>query len=122
MWKKLWSLSLIAAVAGCTSIPQSLKQVRAGMDKGEVLQLVGSPKFTFRENSQDHWAYFYHTNNQEFRRDVVFENGKVIRVTKPTTKEQWQKSLEGAESMEEFESITRQHQKSKAKFQDIGAP
>lgn len=122
MWKNLWILSLLATIIGCSSIPQSLKQVRAGMDKGEVLQLVGNPKFTFRENSQDHWAYFYESNGQELRRDIVFENGKVIRVTKPTTKEQWQKSLEGADSMEEFESITRQHQKNKEKFQDIGAP
>lgn len=122
MWKRFWLVGGLGFMLGCTSLPKSLNQVRAGMDKGQVLNLVGNPKFTFRENSQDHWAYFFNSNGQELRRDIVFENGRVIRVTKPTAKEQWQKNLEGAGSMEEFESIVRQHQRTKEKFQDIGAP
>lgn len=120
---KLWTLALVTALAaGCTTLQDSLKQVRAGMDKGEVLQILGNPKFTFRENSQDHWAYFYEQGGQEWRRDVVFENGRVIRVTKPLTKEKWQKELEGSNNIEEFEAIARERARKSSKFQDIGRP
>ena len=119
MWNRLWTLCAILVVVGCSSISTNLKQVRAGMDKSEVLQIVGNPKFTFRENSQDHWAYFYSSGSQEWRRDVVFENGKVIRVTKPAGKEKWQKDIESSKTMEEYESIAREHQKKSSKFRPI---
>ncbi len=119
MWRRFGTMSALFAIVGCTSVSQSLKQVRAGMDKGEVLLLLGNPKFTFRENSQDHWAYFYNSGNQELRRDVVFENSKVIRVTKPVTKEKWQKDIEGSNTIEEYETIAREHQKKSSNFKPI---
>jgi outer membrane protein assembly factor BamE (lipoprotein component of BamABCDE complex) len=120
MWKKLGTLCAILTAVGCTSISQSLQQIRAGMDKGEVLQIAGDPKFTFRENSQDHWAYFYETNGQEWRRDIVFENGKVIRVTKPTSgKNKTQREIENSQNMEEFEAIAREQQRRSDNFKYI---
>lgn len=121
MWKMAWTLAATLAIASCTSIQQDLQQVRAGMEKGQVLQIVGNPKFTFRENSQDHWAYFYESGGQEWRRDIVFENGKVIRVTRPAAKDKWQKELEGSTTMEEFESIARERQKKSSEFKDVGS-
>lgn len=120
MWRKLWAIGAIVALGGCSSMSQNLRQVRAGMDKGEVIQIVGNPKFTFRENSQDHWAYFYESNSQDWRRDIVFENGKVIRVTKPTSgKDKSQKAIEGANNMEEFEAIARDQQRRSGQFKYI---
>ncbi len=121
MWKRVWTISAVLTMVSCTTIQQSLQQVRAGMDKGEVLQTVGNPKFTFREDGQDHWAYFYEGNNQEWRRDVIFDNGKVIRVTRPLNKEKWQKDIEGSSTMEEFEAIAREKQKRSSNFKDIGS-
>ena len=120
MRKLLTILGLCTVVAGCTSMSESFKQIHAGMDKGEVLQILDNPKFTFREDSQDHWAYFYHSNGQEWRRDVIFENGKVIRVTRPTAKEKWQKDIESSSSIEEYEHIAREHQKRSSNFKSIG--
>lgn len=120
MWKRLWILGAAIGFVGCSSISQHLQQIRAGMDKSEVLNIAGSPKFTFRQNSQDHWAYFYHSGNQEWRRDVVFENGKVIRVTKPTSgKDKSQRELESSNSMEEFEAIAREQQRRSGQFKYI---
>lgn len=120
MWKRLWILGAIATLAGCTTMSQQLEQVRAGMDKGEVLSAVGNPKFTFRVNGQDHWAYFFNNANQEWRRDVVFEDGKVIRVTRPTSgKDKSQREIEGAQNMEEFEAIAREQQRRNGKFKYI---
>lgn len=123
MWKVLSIFAILWSITACSSLPENLQQVRAGMDKDQVLQIAGNPKFTFRENSQDHWAYLYFSNNQEWRRDIVFENGKVIRVTKPVTKEKWQKALDGASTMEEFEQIARERQVLSEKFVDLdGSP
>lgn len=120
MWKKLWTLCVIVSAVGCSSISQNLQQIRAGMDKGEVLNILGNPKFTYRENSQDHWAYFYESNNSEWRRDIVFENGKVIRVTKPTSgKNKAQHEIESSQNMEEFEAIAREQQKRGGQFKYI---
>jgi outer membrane protein assembly factor BamE (lipoprotein component of BamABCDE complex) len=119
MWKRLWILGVIVAVIGCSTISESMQHVRTGMDKAEVLNILGDPKFTYRENSQDHWAYFYNANNQEWRRDIVFENGKVIRVTKPTSGKNKSQKLESSENMEEFESIAREQQKPRGEFKYI---
>lgn len=119
--RRIVLLVVFLTLGACSSIAQSFNQIRAGMDKGEVLQILDNPKFTFRENSQDHWAYFYHSNGQEWRRDVIFENGKVIRVTRPAAKEKWQKEIERSSSIEEYEHIAREHQKkSSDNFRPIG--
>lgn len=121
MWKQIGILALILTLGACASMSESFKQIHVGMDKGEVLQILDNPKFTFRENSQDHWAYFYHSNGQDWRRDIIFENGKVIRVTRPATKEKWQKEIENSSSIEEYEHIAREHQRiSSDNFRPIG--
>lgn len=101
-------------LSGCTSVPGALDEVRPGQDKDSVLRSAGNPARTFRENNQDHWIYLYYQKDQQWLRDVIFEDGKVARVTRPTvTKEEWVKGLERAGSMEEYERRARSHQRTK---------
>jgi hypothetical protein len=104
---------LIVALAGCaTSVHRALDEVRPGADKDIVLGTAGNPTRTFRENGQDHWIYVYYQKDQPWLRDVIFEDGQVTRVTRPAAaKESWQKDLERAKSMEEFEHKAREHQR-----------
>lgn len=99
---------------GCSSIPGALEDLKPGEDKDTVLNSVGNPKRTFRENNQDHWVYVYYQDDKQWLRDVIFDDGKVTRVTKAAaTREGWEKELERASSMEEYERKARAHQKSK---------
>ncbi|MGE4130939.1 MAG: outer membrane protein assembly factor BamE [Bdellovibrionales bacterium] len=108
-------------MAACSSIPTLLNDIKPGMDKDQVLDRVGNPKRTFRDRGYDNWTYIYHNNNQWWRRDVVFENGKVIKVTRPTlnSKQSWVSGLENAVTMEEYEHRAREHQKDSNQFKSI---
>jgi outer membrane protein assembly factor BamE (lipoprotein component of BamABCDE complex) len=109
-------------LSACTSMPKLLDKLQPGMDKDQVLAAVGSPKRTFRDNGLDHWTYIFHENDQEWRRDVIFENGHVIRVTKATASKKlsWVRELEETKSMEEFESKARSLQnRAKGDFKPV---
>jgi len=109
------------ALTGCStvSVSKALEQIHPGLDKDRVLESAGNPARTFRENMQDHWIYTYFLNDHEWRRDVVFADGKVVKVTPPTAKENWVKDLERSDSMEEYETKARAHQKKAGQFKSI---
>ena len=109
---RFWLGLFVLLLTGCaTPVHQAIEDVRAGMDKDQVLNLAGNPKRTFREKNQDHWVYIYFTEDQQYMRIIVFDDGKVIRITRPVAKQNWERDLEGASSMEEFEKKAKEHQK-----------
>ncbi len=113
-----WIFTL--SLASCASNPTNdLERLHAGMDKDKVLEVAGNPKFTFRETTKDHWVYIYFKDNQEWQREVIFDDGIVTRISKPLGKQDWTKDLEKAESMEEFEKKARAHQKKAGQFKSI---
>ncbi|MGE0528532.1 MAG: hypothetical protein AB7G93_12395 [Bdellovibrionales bacterium] len=120
MISRWYAVTAALVLVGCASTShRTFESLRPGMDKDEVLDAVGDPKRTFREKGQDHWIYIYFVDDTEFRRDVVFAEGRVIRVNRPSRKSTWLHALEGAESMEEFESRARQHQNKNEDFRTI---
>jgi hypothetical protein len=106
--RALLFVPLVALIA-CSSVPlqQSLDRVQSGMDKSAVLDSAGNPKRTYRERGEDHWIYVYFEGDRELSREVVFEGGKVARVTKPRAKANWDKEIEGARSADDsgFKSV-----------------
>ena len=122
MWLKLWII-LLSLTACASNLPRELEQVRTGMDKDEVLQSAGDPKHTFRLNSQDYWTYVFFRNDQEWRRDVIFESGKVVRISQPSAKQNWLRDLENTTTMDDFEQKAHAHQKASTHFKPIdGSP
>jgi outer membrane protein assembly factor BamE (lipoprotein component of BamABCDE complex) len=106
-------VGVVGLLAGCASappLPEALDSIAVGMDKDKVLESVGNPQRTYREESQDHWIYIYYSKDKEWRRDIVFAAGKVVRVTRPQAKEEWVKELENTTSMEEYENKVRARQ------------
>ena len=112
-----WTLLFLTSCAG--NQPRALDEVRTGMDKDRVLDVVGNPKRTFRESMRDHWIYVYFQNKQEWRREIVFEDGKVSRIGRPLAKQDWLKDLENSDSMEEYEKKARDHQKKAGNFKSV---
>ncbi len=100
MRKTILIFTALMGLMACSSIPvhHSLDRVQPGMDKGAVLDSAGNPKRTFREHGEDHWIYVYFEGGKELSREVIFESGKVERITKPRAKANWDKELEGATS------------------------
>ena len=120
MPKISWIPFLALALAGCaSSVPRALDDLRPGMDKDKVLNSAGNPKRTYRESAHDHWIYTYFANDKEWRREVVFEDGKVVKVTHPLAKEDWVKDLERSNSMEEYEHKARTLQQRANNFKSI---
>lgn len=105
--------------AGCSSLPKSLNRVQEGMDKDSVLEIVGSPKRTYRSNGEDRWLYEYYQDGQKVARQVSFESGKVIKVSGPLNESQWPKELESAETMEEYEYRVRSHETKTEGFRSL---
>lgn len=125
MWTRLWVICATIALAGCTTFSQTMDRIKPGMDKDEVLSRLGNPKRTFRENGLDNWIYMYFQDDLEYRRDVVFENGKVIRVTRGTLarKSSFHLELENSNTPEEYEAAVRAQQKRSNGFKYIdGGP
>lgn len=85
------------------------------MDKDQVLRTAGNPKYTYRSEDQDHWVYVFESNGRLFTKTVTFEHGKVTAVGRTSGKDDSNKELENASSMEEFEQKARAMQKSKGK-------
>lgn len=99
--RQTWIISAAMIVlSACSSVPvqHSLDRVQPGMDKSAVLDSAGNPKRTFREHGEDHWIYIYFEGGKELSREVIFEAGKVERITKPKAKANWDKEIEGATS------------------------
>lgn len=120
---KWLGLICFLGLVGCstTSVSSALDRLRPGMDKPTVLDRVGNPSRTFRENGQDHWIYVYYRNDREWMRNVIFEDGKILRVARGVAKDPNVKELQNAESMEEYEKKARAMQrKNKGKFKTIG--
>ena len=64
-------------LSGCQS--DGLKQyekLRIGMDKSDVLEIMGSPQTISRHQSKDEWIYKFYRDQQWFEREVQFSDGK----------------------------------------------
>lgn len=107
MTRWLWLSFAFLTACASMSVEKSLESVSAGMDKAQVLEKAGNPKRTFRENSQDHWIYIFFRGGEEMSRMVVFDEGRVVRVTKARGKTNWDKEVEAARktSNDGFKSI-----------------
>jgi hypothetical protein len=105
---------LTLCLAGCAaSVPRDLDSVRVGMDKDRVLEVVGNPNHTYRAEQADHWVYTYFNGDHEMRREIIFDEGKVVKISHPLAREDWVKELERTGSMEEYEQKVREHQNQK---------
>lgn len=80
----LFSLFLLACQT--SNDLATFKKSQLGMDKGQIIDILGDPNRKERKDGRDWWYYIIYENNYNYERMVVFENGKVIysgRVTTP---------------------------------------
>ena len=85
--KFLFLMSL--ALTACSIAPAyKFPDVKHGMEKGEVLEKLGSPSRTDRQDSNDIWIYkFYNEDHVPTEKVVIFQNGTVSYVGLPLNSE-----------------------------------
>jgi outer membrane protein assembly factor BamE len=74
------SISFIFLI-GCQSNPKiQFEKISEGMEKNEVLGLMGPPSASFRFSGRDRWIYRFYDRDQKFVKEVHFSEGKAVYV------------------------------------------
>lgn len=64
---------LALALTGCqTNQLKAFEKLKVGMDKGEVLGIMGSPQATQRWQGMDRWTYSFWQDDQFYKKEVHF--------------------------------------------------
>lgn len=59
---------------------KQFEEVRPGMEKAEVLAIMGSPQQTQRFHGKDRWFYNFYDSHIHFQKEVQFFDGNAIYV------------------------------------------
>lgn len=63
-----------------TSMLKQFEQVKPGMEKDDVLSLMGSPRQAQRFHGKDRWSYVFYDNKIRFEKEIQFFEGNVIYI------------------------------------------
>lgn len=81
MGKTIWAILLGVLLSGCATNYKNFPEIKKGMIKDEVLELVGSPQRSERRDGYEKWAYRFYggdDNNIEKLMFVTFRGGVVV--------------------------------------------
>lgn len=75
---------LALLLSGCqTNMLKEFDDVKAGMDKDDVLNIMGSPRSTQRFHGKDRWRYTIYNSNMRYEKEVHFKEGLAVYVGEP---------------------------------------
>lgn len=78
------AISVLAAsfvLSACqTSMLNQYSKVKAGMEKDDVLDIMGSPQRTQRFHGKDRWTYVFYDQRMRFEKEVHFFENNAIYV------------------------------------------
>lgn len=118
---KFSSVIVFILLTACsTAVKDSFAKITVGSTKSDVLEKVGNPKFTQRENSTDTWIYSYYEGEQEYRRNIIFVDGVVTNIGPSSAYPSAEQELNKTKSLEEYESVGKKIKgKKKENFKDV---
>jgi len=106
--KLIAGLALTLLLSACTSPrPKKFESLSLGQTKSDVIDLIGNPKISKREKGRDFWIFSYFEGEQEFRKSVEFEKGKVVKLSPTRPFPDPESEIEKAGSLQEFEEKGR---------------
>lgn len=74
-------LASLFLLTGCqTSMLKQFDSIAMGMEKDDVLELMGSPRDVQRFHGKDRWKYVFYEDKVRFSKEVHFLEGTVIYV------------------------------------------
>lgn len=74
-------LFIAVSSVGCqTSMIKQFNQVQSGMDKDDVLEIMGSPSRSERFHGKDRWTYVFYDQQIRHEKEVQFFQGSAVYV------------------------------------------
>lgn len=71
----------ITLLAACqTSMLSEYNKLHTGMEKDQVLEIMGSPQRTERFHGKDRWTYVFYDKSTKYEKEVHFFEGNAIYV------------------------------------------
>lgn len=113
-------LAFVALLSGCqTSLVRSFEQVNPGMDKHQVLQILGGPTSTTRMHGKDRWMYHFYEDGIRFDKEVHFLDGILVysgdTYVPPKGKSAKEKDQQVAETEEQIQQKEKEDKEARAK-------
>lgn len=106
---KFFCAALLFLVLGCSTATKPVQErVSKGMDKDQVLDILGNPSRSKRVSGADKWSYDQHINGKKTTVHVYFENATVTYVG---SDEDFEKSLK--------ESVLQKNDSKASDFKDL---
>lgn len=77
MGKTLLAFMFIAlSLSGCqTNMKKAFEEIKPGMDKDQVLEIIGGPRAVTRFHGKDRWFIMFYTDGVRYEREIHFHNG-----------------------------------------------
>lgn len=63
-----------------TSMVKQFSEVKPGMEKDDVLHLMGSPNRTQRFHGKDRWTYIFYDDRIRFEKEIQFFEGNAVYI------------------------------------------
>lgn len=81
-------LSLLALLIGCASSPiRTFAKIEIGMERADVLELVGNPLRTERFDGKEKWVYRFYEDDKAIFKQVTFDQTMKVISTGDDTEE-----------------------------------
>jgi len=79
--KLILMIGFVLSLTACqTSQLKQYQQLHLGMEKHDVLEIMGSPYKTGRSNDQDRWTYIFYDNQIRNEKEVHFFEGTAVYI------------------------------------------
>jgi outer membrane protein assembly factor BamE len=77
-------LAPLSVILGCqTNELNAYKKLKPGMDKGDVLAIMGSPRRSERFHGEDKWTYQFYSDEIKLEKEVRFSDGTATYIGDP---------------------------------------
>lgn len=78
---------------GCqTNMLKAYQKITPGMEKDDVLEVMGSPQRTQRFHGKDRWTYIFYEDRTRYEKEIQFFEGNAVYVGEP-----WQPEISAAQ-------------------------
>lgn len=73
---------LLLYIISCQTSPVKTfdEDVKIGMDKNQILHIMGTPNTSGRFHGKDRWIYVVYDNDVRYRKEVHFDDGHAVYV------------------------------------------
>lgn len=113
-------LSSILITSCVTPKYMAQNDLKIGMEKAEVLDIMGGPNRTSLRKGKEFWLYIYYKGKERLGTVVVFQKGYTIAIRNHSFEQQSQDDLLHAETYEEYvKSAKERKERNKDEYKEL---